>query len=223
MIFVNSFKKISMTQNQEYEKRIFETICKLRFIMRLDVDTYKFTHVKIRDFFAIHPLLNILTSETNIGKGFVAYALAQIGRMVKEPLIFLLDSDNPDVIERVLWALGELRDNTTIPAIRKFLLHEDEFVRGYAIEALGNMECDSVVDLLINIYEEGEPSSFAKQALVTAFGKLGDGKAKYILQETLDDPNLSVRNAAVNALEQLSTDDDLEDEDNELTIYVNGD
>ncbi|HXW50906.1 MAG TPA: M1 family aminopeptidase, partial [Candidatus Acidoferrales bacterium] len=89
-----------------------------------------------------------------------------------------------------------------IKALGKNSFHE--VIRAGAMRGFAELGDDKATALVLEWTEYGKPT-FAREAAVTALGKLGQGnrKVRARLIELLDDPNFWARLAAIDALEEL--------------------
>ncbi|GAP13826.1 PBS lyase HEAT-like repeat [Longilinea arvoryzae] len=204
--FRSHFSKEDGINVMDGSEKLFTLCYQMQFLSKTYSGVYKFTHLKLRDYFAIDPLINIIKSERQGGKGFAAYAFEKIGTMATTVLINLLANEDNQVREKILWALGSIRDERAIPSIIKLLSDDDAFIRWYAIEALSLIGNESVVDYLIIMLDNDEPDPNVRGSLAIALGKFGSEKAIPVLRETLDDEETRVSDAAAGALEEIGSE-----------------
>jgi hypothetical protein len=82
--------------------------------------------------------------------------LTSANRDVISPLMDLLDDDNANLRMHAALALGEIRDETAVPALLGSLEDVDANVRFHAIEALGRIAAPEAVETLATIAESGD-------------------------------------------------------------------
>ena len=145
----------------------------------------------------------------------MAYALGQThSRSAVTPLTNLLTADKEDSVRAAaVVALGDIRDETAVPALaqvlageeptRKKKRRENEFILRAAAESLGKIRSRAGVrPLLAALTNDSNPSE-VRRAAATALGLIGDPSAMPALQAALtsDDPYLS--QAAREAMRRL--------------------
>ena len=188
-------------------KKFYDYCCQMNFLKKTYSGNYSFSHLKLRDYFAIAPLIEIITSEKQRGKGFAAYAFEYIGPIAINALVSLLDNESSEVKEKALWALRLVGDDSVIPKIIELLFDDDTYVRWYAIETLSVIGDESVVQYLINKYDDYEPDPFIREAIVMALGELGSNDALIVLEDALYDEMYFVNITAADALEKIGSED----------------
>jgi len=187
-------------------EKLFRLCYQMQFLSKTYSGAYKFSHLKLRDYFTIEPLIEIIKSERQRGTGFAAYAFEKIGTMATNALINLLASDESNVKEKALWALGAIRDDRAVRPIVELLSDDDAFIRWYAIEALSLIGNELAVDYLIEMLNDDDPDPNVRGALVVALGKFGSEEAIPAIREALYDEETRVRDAAAAALEEIGSE-----------------
>ncbi|OQA05119.1 MAG: putative lyase [bacterium ADurb.Bin374] len=94
-------------------------------------------------------LMESLSSEYWMGRSLAARALAEMGSEAISPLTAALESQDK---ERRFWAvkiLGQMREESALPEIRKFLTDQDSEIRMAAVQALGGFPQADTVPMLV--------------------------------------------------------------------------
>jgi len=95
-----------------------------------------------------------------------------------------------------------LQERREISALEKLLLHEDMWIRKWAIDALGNLKSTQAVPNIINFILD-QNNKWVRGHAGVALAKIGDKKAYDILINLLNDKNPVVREFSAKALEIL--------------------
>lgn len=109
---------------------------------------------------------------------------------------------DPEVNVRyqVCISLGSLGSADAAPALSK-ALHDEEWVRFAAVEALAKIRADSCVDILINAMQDC--SELVASTIINALGEMGNVRAVSILLQRLDSSSGPLRNTIVKAIVQI--------------------
>lgn len=152
---------------------------------------------------AVPAVLSIIENED---ENYFASALTTIGEIggAKEAVYLTdyLEREDLSVAQRqqLVRVLGKLKAVETYSALAEMAQDEDEntFVRMYAAEAIGAMEKDEAVPVLVRLYEDSDPKirSYAIRGLAY-FPKNDD--AKNAVLEAIRDTHVSVRLEAIEA------------------------
>lgn len=126
-----------------------------------------------------------------------ARELVNIGATAVEPLIGVLQDDNPTVRRYAAWALGEIKDARAAKPLVAALGDEDGFVQNSAAEALGKIGEPSVESLMAALEDE---NSTVRRRATDALRKIGDNRAVEPLVVAMEDNDWSVRRGAARAL-----------------------
>jgi HEAT repeat protein len=135
----------------------------------------------------IHGLLNGIDRE-NCTKYLMGY-----GSSAVEQILPVLDSDNRQAKRHIIEILGELRIKTAISLIIK-LAKEEDCLRESAIMALGKMESEEAVPLLLDFmdrYLSGEDTSVRLSLVIETLGLLKNNQAVKPLINILNDMGLT--------------------------------
>jgi HEAT repeat protein len=146
----------------------------------------------------LEPLIDGLHSQNKDMRILSASTLGKIrAKEVVPMLIQALDDDNANVVYNVVECLGDIGDRSSVPALMQLLLkYHDEWVHVAALEALGKIGDQRVVDLLLSFVNK----EFVVDPLITALGVLGDSRAIPTLITYLKDDDQDIRELAVKAL-----------------------
>jgi len=93
-----------------------------------------------------------------------------------------------------------LQERREISALEKLLLHEDMWIRKWAIDALGNLKSTQAVPNIINFILD-QNNEWVRGHAGVALAKIGDKKTYDILINLLNDKNPVVREFTAKALE----------------------
>jgi len=137
---------------------------------------------KIRATKAIPLLINILTHSTDEYISLVSLSLIKIGTPSVVPLLQVLDNKNPQVRQKVAYALGEIHDSRAISPLITALYEEDELPRGDISAALVKMGTTAVPALLPYM---NTSDMNLKGCLVWILGEIGDKQATQSLIKIL--------------------------------------
>jgi hypothetical protein len=109
----------------------------------------------IKDERAIQPMIRVLKEEPEL-QADLGYHLGLMGEPAVEPLIQLLDDDDPEVRVRAAEALGRLGDDRAIGALTDALSDKDETVRVFAKTGLESIEAQKKNTLIATYGKERE-------------------------------------------------------------------
>ncbi len=125
----------------------------------------------------IDELLQALNAPDNAGvRNSAIEALVQIGAPSVEPLLNLIEADDPDVRKFVVDILGDIKDTRAVPALIARLEDEDENVCVAAAEALGKVRDRRAVDALLACLARAD-KGWLDYAAAEALGSIGDERA----------------------------------------------
>lgn len=109
----------------------------------------------IKDERAIQPMIRVLKEEPEL-QADLGYRLGLMGEPAVEPLIQLLDDDDPEVRVRAAEALGRIGDGRAIGALTNALSDKDETVRVFAKMGLESIEAQKKNTLIATYGKERE-------------------------------------------------------------------
>ncbi len=115
----------------------------------------------------------------------------------------LLDHEDYVIRTRATCILVDIGGEDKVPHVAKVLKNDpNELVRHEAAFSLGQMGYNSGIQPLENA-TKNDVSMFVRHEAAIALGVVGSQEAKETLEQTLDDPDGSVRESAVVALSNL--------------------
>jgi HEAT repeat protein len=168
----------------------------------LDVYYPLWTLQKLRDPESADFLVSVLQATEDplaLFKGEAALALGEIGdRRTIEPLKKLLETD--DITDRACAAvaLAKLGDKDGADILKKMLHDKEE--ANYGARALSQSPDTRALPWLLNMLKE---NLHGRTYAVRALGKIGDKRASNTLTSLLQDKDEYVREAAIEALQEL--------------------
>lgn len=116
--------------------------------------------------------------------------------------------NNRNILEPILWCLGETRDPKSIIIFEKYLGHEDKGLRWVASDALGKLQSSSSLEKLIDLLDDYDAD--VRWVTIQALISIADPRASQSLINLLDHPDPSTRWAAISALGKIGNEDCLE-------------
>jgi len=140
-----------------------------------------------------------------------ADTLGQLGAASASKLLLAaLDShDGPWVRNRVVSALGNFKDDTTVAAKLNSVANQDDSyrARAAALQALGRLKGPNAFATLGAAVASDSPDAFLRNAALRSLGSLGDDKAvPLLLQWSAAGKPIDSRTAAINSLARLQKD-----------------
>ncbi len=133
----------------------------------------------------ISGLLEALNAPDNAGvRNSAIEALVQIGSPSVDPLLKLIETNDPDVRKFVVDILGDIKDTRAVPALIARLDDEDENVCVASAEALGKIRDRRAVDALLSCLARSD-KGWLDYAAAEALGAIGDEKALGPLLESV--------------------------------------
>jgi aminopeptidase N len=127
----------------------------------------------------------------------------------KQLLDALNTNDQPWVRYRIVSALGNFKDDTTIASKLESIAREDHSyrARASALQALGRLKAPDALGILNAAFTWDSPDGFLRNAALRSLGYLGDDKAAPLLREwSAPGKPIDSRNAAVASLARLDKD-----------------
>jgi aminopeptidase N len=140
-----------------------------------------------------------------------AEALGQIGSAAasKELIDALNSASEPWIRNRIVSALGNFKDDTTVAEKLAFIANEDNSyrARASALQALGRLKSNGAFATLEAAVSSDSPDGYVRNAALRALGPLGDDKAVPLLQQwsAVGKP-IESRTAAIRSLANLQKD-----------------
>ncbi|WP_019670105.1 HEAT repeat domain-containing protein [Eudoraea adriatica] len=118
-----------------------------------------------------------------------------------EPLMELLDDEDPEIIAQAAKVLGDVKYKEAGEKLITLLEHENERVRFFAAQALGRIEHKNAVQPLINfLATNNDEDVYLRHAGVLALSRIGEIEPIVALSES---PERSLRIASVLVLRRL--------------------
>jgi HEAT repeat protein len=124
----------------------------------------------------------------------------RISRDIIEPVLELMEDDDPDIRVGAMLLAADTDDPRVIPVLRRILTGQDDWwVRVIAVDTLARFQSPEVLDLLIKQLADPE----LRFAVVAALGRLKNSKAVSPLVQCLGDRQHTIRMAVLDALAEL--------------------
>jgi HEAT repeat protein len=121
---------------------------------------------------SIKPLIKLLGDLTNSkARRVLCETLAQVGKNASEMFIPFIDDRRWYLVRNIVYILGRIGKEQSIPHIQKVMNHEESRVRREAAQAFGLIGGAKAVELLIESLEDGDVRVRAMAAL--NLGKVG--------------------------------------------------
>lgn len=167
-----------------------------------DVQTFRFVHLLLRDYFAFNFALFRLRDPHQERRRYAAETLGKLrDERAVDMLIALLDDEDTRVQEAVMIALEEIADPRAVPHFMEFLNSDVNTLRRRAVTALGRLKHPSTVTSLINVLNHHD--RIIRRGAAEALGNIGDQQAVEPLTRLLDDEDVYVKISAASALGNL--------------------
>ena len=123
----------------------------------------------------------------------------------RDALLAAMRDPEPDVRERAIDTLGDVRDEAAVGLLSRALTQdEDEDVRESAADALGEIASSQSVDALKTSLEDKSPD--VRESAVYALGRIGGPEVIQALHGALSDEDEDVRDVAAESLGKLAGD-----------------
>jgi HEAT repeat protein len=151
-------------------------------------------------------LVKALQDDSAIVRKSAIVALAQLGNEALDAVPALVQTAHDSDVEVRRTAAAAMRSFSSphiIPALKELLDDQDAGVRKSAIDTLSSLNAD-VFDLLPTLSEAMSNSDpYVRRQVAAAMGRSGSGGAGVHLAKALEDPDLEVQTAAIEALSSL--------------------
>lgn len=153
----------------------------------------------------VNPLIALLKNPKPELRQHAAHALGKIAHPAAlEPLIeTMLQDENNLVVQRVIGAMGQIRDANAVPALIILLGHEDPEVKTALLRVLALFGEASLPGLLASLADE---NPLIREQAADALGLIADESTAPALMDLVNDPVWEVRFAAATALSYISQD-----------------
>lgn len=152
---------------------------------------------------AVPRLIDKFTTKSARERLTIINILKKIGSPAVPDLVAALNRTDPLVVQRVCWALGDIKDSTAVPGLIAVSGHDSWQVRDQAIGALGKIG-DNRADRTVVAALDDSVSQVRKSASV-AVGRLGINDAAAKLVSHLGDSFYGARLTALESLLELDT------------------
>jgi len=152
---------------------------------------------------AVPPLIEKLDTQSARDRLTIISTLTKIGSPAVPKLVEALGRPSWLVVQRVCWALGDIKDSSAIEPLRQVSFHPNWQVREYSIRALGNI--GNVKGLLTVMNAFSDSVGAVRKAAAFASGQIKHKDAIHKLVDALGDDFYGARFAAMEALLLLDT------------------
>jgi HEAT repeat protein len=151
-------------------------------------------------------ILNGTSANSREGRWRAVGELTKSGEKgARDALLAAMGDPEPDVRERAIDALGDLRDEEAVgPLSRALNEDEDEDVRESAADALGEIPSAESVAALKRSLEDESPD--VRESAAYGLGRIGGPTVIEALHRALSDEDPDVRDVAADSLRKLSGD-----------------
>jgi len=158
-----------------------------------------------RTFWGYRALEKALTEEENqFARIHAIWGIGQIAANDKddaEPLLQLLNDDDPEIIAQSVKVLGDLRYEKAADTLVSLTSHENDRVKFFAAQALGRLKYENAVEPLLAMIEaNNDQDLYLRHAAVLALSRIGNAEPLLALANS---ENRSLRIAAVLVLRKL--------------------
>ncbi len=151
---------------------------------------------------AIYPLIEKLADQNALVWMSASNALIKIGMPAVEPLIFLLNHKNPELVKRAAFILGEVGPGQAADPLMKLLKHPSGAVRMTAATALGRVKIVRSIPTLIGALQD-EDSRVQYEAAKALYQCRPYSIA--LLMESLESSNEDLVINAISVLAKIGT------------------
>jgi HEAT repeat protein len=125
---------------------------------------------------------------------------------VKRTIAEAYQSNDPNVINSAIYAMGKNCDSTWLPTLIKEMSNNNAITRYEAAGACGELCNDEAVPVLIKLTRDTDVN--VQQAAISSLGKIGGIKAKQHLMKCLNSTDEVISEAAEIALKQIEAEED---------------
>ncbi len=152
---------------------------------------------------AVPLLIEKFTTKSARERWAVIHVLQRIGAPAVPDLLAALNGEDDLIVQRVCWALGDIKDTAAVEGLLAVRVHERWQVRDQAIGALGKIGDDRAVDAVMEAMTD-TIGQVRKSAAVAA-GRLTIAASVEELAHMLGDDFYGARMSAFNSLLKLDT------------------
>ncbi len=157
---------------------------------------------------AVPPLIEKLDTQSARDRVTLISILTKIGTPAVPKLVEALGRPNWLVVQRVCWALGDIKDSSAIEPLKQVAHHLNWQVREYSIRALGNIGNVKGLSTVMNAFSDSVGA--VRKSAVFSSGQIKHNDAIPQLVDALGDDFYGTRFAAMEALLLLDTSSVLE-------------
>ncbi len=159
-----------------------------------------------RTFWGYRALKNTIAESTNqFARIHAIWGIGQIAAdsySKAEPLMELLNDEDPEIVAQAAKVLGDLRYKEAGTLLIPLLNNKNARVQFFAAQALGRIEVKEAINPLLTLLEENaDEDVYIRHAAVLALSRIGEAEPIVALS---DSPNRSLRIAAVLVLRRMS-------------------
>ena len=152
---------------------------------------------------AVPPLIDKLDTQSARDRQTLISIFTKIGSPAVPKLVEALGRQSWLVVQRVCWALGDIKDSSAIEPLRQVSFHPNWQVREYGIRALGNIGNAKGLATVMNALSDSVGA--VRKAAVFASGQIKHEDALPKLVDALGDDFYGARFGAMEALVLLDT------------------
>ncbi|WP_405383301.1 HEAT repeat domain-containing protein [Maribacter sp. LLG6340-A2] len=146
----------------------------------------------------------ILENENQFARIHAIWGIGQIAANDKddaEPLLELLDDEDPEIIAQTAKVLGDIRYEKAAERLITLTAHDNDRVKFYAAQALGRLKYENAIEPLLEmIVQNNDQDVYLRHAAVLALSRIGQAEPILALA---NHENRSLRIAAVLILRKL--------------------
>lgn len=132
-------------------------------------------------------------------------AIVRMEEMDLEAIMGLLEHKNHRIASAAAYALGEIRDETATPSLIAALKSDRAHMRRIAAHALGKINDKRAVAPLIEVLHDDSQPVAVQASAIMSLGRIGDPKARRILNELNRSPEKWLQQTASVALMKIHT------------------
>ncbi len=152
---------------------------------------------------AVPHLIDKFTTKSARERLTIIAILKEIGSPAVPDLVAALKRSDGLVVQRVCWALGDIKDSTAVPGLIGVVRHPRWQVRDQAVGALGKIGDGRANKAVVTALTD--PVDQVRKAATVAVGRLGINEAAPELVSMLGDPFYGARLTALESLLRLDT------------------
>ena len=131
--------------------------------------------------------------------------IVRVEEMDLDAIMGLLEHKNHRLASAAAYALGEIRDENAVTALITELNSDRAHMRRIAAHALGKINDKRAVAPLIQVLQDSSQPVAVQASAITSLGRIGDPRARYILNELNRSPEKWLQQTASVALMRIHT------------------